>query len=131
MKEIHIDELRSKLGTKKAFPVFKKKLNQKDMETVFDKKRLKSLSTGKNFTIGFGIFTLLSGLFTVNVVGLLVGVVFLLIGVFMKNPFEKFLLSQIKKDNDLLISSYEQGLVNFYLYGQGEIKYPETEVVLE
>lgn len=130
MKEIHIDELRNKLSTKKAFPVYKKKLDQTNLETVFDKKRLKSLSTGKNFTIGFGIFTLLSGVFTLNVVGLFVGVIFLLIGIFMKNPFEKFLLSQIKKDNDLLISSYKQGLVNFYLYGQGEIKYPETKVVL-
>lgn len=131
MKELHIEELRKKLGSQKAFPIFKKSLTKNDMECIFSAKDLKSLSIGKNFTLGFGIFTLISAVLSVNLVGVFIGFIFILIALFMKNPYQKFLLEKIKKDNETLLAAYKNGLITFYVYGQGNINYSETKIVGE
>jgi hypothetical protein len=131
MNKISIEDLRKKLGTQKAFPIFKKNLTKSDMESIFSAKDLKGLSVGKNFTLGFGIFTLISGILSVNLVGMFIGMIFILIALFIKNPYQKFLLDKIKKNNETLLAAYENGLVTFYLYGQGNISYSETKIVSE
>lgn len=131
MNKISIEELRKKLSSKKAFPIFKKNLRKNDMESIFSTKDLKSLSIGKNFTLGFGIFTLISGILSVNFIGMFIGMIFILIALLMKNPYQKFLLEKIKKDNETLLAAYENGLLTFYVYGQGNINYSETKIVGE
>lgn len=131
MNKISIEELRNKLSSKKAFPIFKKRLTKNDMESIFTAKDLKSISVGKNFTLGFGIFTLISGVLSVNFIGMFIGMIFILIALLMKNPYQKFLLEKIKKNNDVLLKAYKIGLVTFYLYGHGNISHSETKIVDE
>lgn len=131
MKELSIQELKLKLNSKKSFPIFKKKITNDELEKVFTKAELKKKSTMKaairNISLGFFIINLLRGDIATAIAALLL----LPFSFFMKNSNKKFLEKMVKKEDKHLISAYETGLLNFYLYdGIGEISYPKTKITV-
>ena len=131
-KSVLLNELVEKLNKNKAFPVYKKKITNDDLKLVFSDKELKKKSSIKSYTLIFGIFVAVTGLFSLDIVRMIVGVTFALGSLFMENPNKKFLKSKIKKDSEVLIKAYENGLVDFHLMGGfGIISHEDTKIILE
>lgn len=131
-KSVLLHELVEKLNKNKAFPVYKKKITNDDLKLIFSDKELKKKSSIKSYTLIFGIFVAITGLFSLDIVRMIVGMTFALGSLFMENPNKKFLKNKIKKDADVLMSAYENGLVDFHLMGGfGTISYEDTKIILE
>lgn len=131
-KSVLLHELIEKLNKNKAFPVYKKKITNDDLKLVFSDKELKKKSSIKSYTLIFGCFVAITGLFSLDIVKIIVGSTFALGSLFMENPNKKFLKSKIKKDAEVLISAYENGLVDFHLMGGfGTISHDDTKIILE
>jgi len=131
-KSVLLHELVEKLNKNKAFPVYKKKITNDDVKLVFSDKELKKKSSIKSYTLIFGVFVAVTGLFSLDIVRMIVGTAFALGSLFMENPNKKFLKNKIKKDADVLMSAYENGLVDFHLMGGfGTISHEDTKIILE
>lgn len=131
-KSVLLHELVEKLNKNKAFPVYKKKITNDDLKLVFSDKELKKKSSIKSYTLIFGCFVAITGLFSLDIVKMIVGATFALGSLFMENPNKKFLKSKIKKDSEVLIRAYENGLVDFHLMGGfGTISHDDTKIILE
>ncbi len=131
-KTISFHELIEKLNKNKAFPIYKNKITDEDLKLVFSDKELKKKSSVKSYTLIFGIFVAVTGLFTLDIVKIIVGSTFALGSLFMENPNKKFLKSKIKKDSEILMNAYENGLVDFHLMGGiGKISYEDTKIIFE
>ena len=131
-KSVLLHELVEKLNKNKAFPVYKKKITNDDLKLVFSDKELRKKSSIKSYTLIFGVFVAVTGLFSLDIVRMIVGMTFALGSLFMENPNKKFLKNKIKKDADVLMSAYENGLVDFHLMGGfGTISHEDTKIILE
>ncbi len=131
-KSVLLHELVEKLNKNKAFPVYKKKITNDDLKLVFSDKELKKKSSIKSYTLIFGVFVAVTGLFSLDIVRMIVGTTFTLGSLFMENPNKKFLKNKIKKDADVLMSAYENGLVDFHLMGGfGTISHEDTRLIQE
>lgn len=131
-KSVLLHELVEKLNKNKAFPVYKKKITNDDLKLVFTEKELKKKSSIKSYTLIFGCFVAITGLFSLDIVRMIVGSTFALGSLFMENPNKKFLKSKIKKDHEVLMNAYENGLVDFHLMGGfGTISHDDTKIILE
>lgn len=131
-KSVLLHELVEKLNKNKAFPVYKKKITNDDLKLVFSDKELKKKSSIKSYTLIFGCFIAITGLFSLDIVRMIVGTTFALGSLFMENPNKKFLKSKIKKDHEVLMNAYENGLVDFHLMGGfGTISHDDTKIILE
>ncbi len=131
-KSVLLQELVEKLNKNKAFPVYKKKITNDDLKLVFSDKELKKKSSIKSYTLIFGVFVAVTGLFSLDIVRMIVGTTFALGSLFMENSNKKFLKNKIKKDAEVLISAYENGLVDFHLMGGfGTISHEDTKIILE
>jgi len=131
-KSVLLYELVEKLNKSKAFPVYKKKITNDDLKLVFSDKELKKKSSIKSYTLIFGVFVAVTGLFSLDIVRMIVGTTFALGSLFMENSNKKFLKNKIKKDAEVLISAYENGLVDFHLMGGfGIISHEDTKIILE
>lgn len=131
-KSVLLHELVEKLNKNKAFPVYKKKITNDDLKLVFSDKELKKKSSIKSYTLIFGVFVAVTGLFSLDIVRMIVGTTFALGSLFMENSNKKFLKNKIKKDAEVLIRAYENGLVDFHLMGGfGTISHEDTKIILE
>lgn len=131
-KSVLLHELVEKLNKNKAFPVYKKKITNDDLKLIFSDKELKKKSSIKSYTLIFGVFVAITGLFSLDIVRMIVGMTFALGSLFMENPNKKFLKNKIKKDADVLMSAYENCLVDFHLMGGiGKISHEDTKIILE
>lgn len=131
-KSVLLHELVGKLNKNKAFPVYKKKITNDDLKLVFSDKELKKKSSIKSYTLIFGVFVAVTGLFSLDIVRMIVGTTFALGSLFMENSNKKFLKNKIKKDAEVLIRAYENGLVDFHLMGGfGTISHEDTKIILE
>lgn len=131
-KSVLLHELVEKLNKNKAFPVYKQKITDDDLKLVFSDKELKKKSSIKSYTLIFGCFVAITGLFSLDIVKIIVGSTFALGSLFMENPNKKFLKSKIKKDAEVLIRAYGNGLVDFHLMGGfGTISHDDTKIILE
>lgn len=131
-KSVLLNELVKKLNKNKAFPVYKKKITNDDLKLVFSDKELKKKSSIKSYTLIFGCFVAITGLFSLDIVKIIVGSTFVLGSLFMENTNKKFLKSKIKKDSEILMNAYENGLVDFHLMGGiGKISHEDTKIIFE
>lgn len=131
-KSVLLHELVEKLNKNKAFPVYKQKITNDDLKLVFSDKELKKKSSIKSYTLIFGCFIAITGLFSLDIVRMIVGTTFALGSLFMENPNKKFLKNKIKKDHEVLMNAYENGLVDFHLMGGiGKISYEDTKIIFE
>lgn len=131
-KSVLLHELVEKLNKNKAFPVYKKKITNDDLKLVFSDKELKKKSSIKSYTLIFGVFVAVTGLFSLDIIRMIVGTTFALGSLFMENSNKKFLKNKIKKDADVLMSAYENGLVDFHLMGGiGKISHEDTKIIFE
>ena len=129
MNNISIEELRIKLNSKKAFPIFKKKIKNDELKEVFNEAQLKKKPKMKETLFNVGLVFFVLKLIRADFPGAVAALIFFFISLFMKNSNEKFIEKNIKKNNEFLLSAYKSGLVKFYLLdGIGEIEYSTVKI---
>lgn len=129
MNQISVEELRIKLNSKKAFPIYKKKIKNKELKEVFTKDELRKKPKAKKNLLTLSIVFFLIKLMRGDFYGAIAALIFAFIFLFMKNPNEKFIEKNIKKNNEFLLKTYKSGLVKFFfLNGIGEIEYPKVKI---